>query len=250
MKKPDGFWDDDANVLEEGRKYATRSEFAEKNQTACAAARKRGLLDQLYSKQHRVGLSNAQLIGVARKYPTKSAFFKADPSALSMCRKRGLLDQIFPKTKWDTDEAVLAEARKHRSRGAFCRDGAGAYEAARRRCLLDQIDWSEGAGGSDNDAIYIWRAVGQHYNGNPVYKIGVTSARLGTRRVEEGSRKSGFEFDLICCEPVQCKATDLERKLHLFGEDPGFVGFAGCTEFRALSDSALYAAISLICNQL
>ena len=103
---------------------------------------------------------------------------------------------------------------------------------------------------SDNDAIYIWRAVGEYFNGNPVYKIGVTSARLETKRIKQCAAAAGFEFDLICCEPVQGKASELEKKLHILGENPGYTGIDGATEFRALSDSALYAAVSLICSAI
>ena len=41
-----------------------------------------------------------------------------------------------------------------------------------------------------------------------------------------------------------------KRKLHILGDNPSYSNFNGASEFRALSDSALYAAVSLICNQL
>lgn len=249
-------WTDEA-LLAEGRKYASRKEFAHGSNSAyLTATRRAGILDQLYPslRGELRKLSDADLLAEGRKYASRKEFERADPSAYQKARRRNLLDQLYPDTngKWKkaSDADLLTEGRKCASRTEFSKHAKGAYDEANRRNLLDQI-YPEKLGifgNKDNDAIYIWRAVGQHYNGHPVYKIGVTSARLGTARIEWVSRKSGFEFDLICCEPVTCKATEIERKLHLLGEDPKFIGFDGCTEFRALSDSALYTAITLISN--
>ena len=249
-------WTDEA-LLAEGRKYASRLGFARGSSSAyLTATRRAGILDQLYPslRGELRNLSDANLLTEGRKYASRKEFERNDPSACTKARKRGLLDQLYPDTtgKWKkaSDEALLAEGRKYASRTEFHKHAKGAYDEANRRNLLDLIYPEQLGifGNKDNDAIYIWRAIGQHYNGNPVYKIGVTSARLGIARVEHVAGKAGFEFDLICCEPVTCKATDLERKLHLLGENPQFTGFDGCTEFRALSDSALYAAISMICS--
>ena len=244
-------WTDEA-VLAEGRKYASRKEFSINAGGVYNAARRRNLLNQLYPPVRSDWSKDDDVLAEGRKYASRKEFQVNSGSAYRAARRRDLLDQLYPNTRdtsvWGDDEAVLAEGRKYGSRRDFQRDSNGLYQVALRRNLLDLIDWPEENATSDNDAIYIWRAVGQHYNGNPVYKIGVTSARLGTERIETVARRSGFEYDLICCEPVTCKATDLERKLHLLGEDPKLTGFDGCTEFRALSDSALYAAISMICS--
>ncbi len=243
----------DETLLAEGRKYASRKEFECNDDGAYQKARKRGLLDLLYpntnSKWKKSG--DNDLLAEGRKYASRTEFHKHAKGAYDEANTRDLLNLLYPSQqshpKW-TDEALLAEGRKYASRKEFNVGSNPAYRAACRRNLLDLIDWPEENARSNNDAIYIWRAVGQYFNGQPVYKIGVTSARLGARRVEHVARVSGFEFDLICCETVQGKASDLERKLLILGESPGFVGFSGATEFRALSDSALYAAITLICN--
>lgn len=245
-------WSDNDAVLAEGRKYGSRTDFRLGSRGAYDAARERGLLDQLYPKLRNEWADDADVIAEGRKYSKRSEFGRGSFGAYKVALQRDLLDQLFPKlcTRWSSDAAIVAEAKKYQNRTEFHDAARSAYEQACKRKLLDLIDWPEENSPTDNDTIYIWRALGQHYNGHPVYKIGVTSARLGTTRVEQVAKDSGFEFDLICCEPVQCKATELERKLHLLGEDPQLTGFNGATEFRALSDSALYAAISMICNQL
>ena len=193
--------------------------------------------------------SDEYIIAEGRKYPSRTGLARANQLAYNAAKARGLLNTMYPGTgyrNWLNDNDVVAEGRKYPSRVAFMRANSGAYTTARNRNLLDYIGFPENNAPSDNNAIYIWRAVGQVYNGNPVYKIGVTSARLGIRRIEEVAKLSGFEFELISCTPVQCKATELESKLHLLGENPHFVGFGGCTEFRALTDSAMLVAIGLI----
>lgn len=247
-------WSNDADVLAEGRKYSSRKEFGDKAGGAYNAARERNLLDQLYPKsKFKTGTKwadDAVVLVEGRKYNSRKEFADGSRQAYRAAQRRGLLDQLYDRKigDWSNDNDVLAEGRKYKSRAEFQRAPSGAYGAALRRNLLDLIDFPENNAPSDNDAIYIWRAVGQHYNGNPVYKIGVTSVRLGTARIEQVAKDSGFEFELICCEAVQCKAHELERKLHVLGEDPQFTGFNGATEFRALSSSALYAAVSLICS--
>ena len=195
---------------------------------------------------------DAVVLAEGRKYNSRHGFKLNSASAYRVARERGLLDLLYPnkQQKYTSDEMLVEIGGQYRSRRAFSLGKARAYYLARQRNLLGLIGFPENNAPSDNNAIYIWRAIGQHYNGNPVYKIGVTSSRLGVWRIVDVAGRAGFEFDLICCEAVQGKATDLERKLHLLGEDPQLAGFNGATEFRALSDSALYAAVSMICNQL
>lgn len=245
-------WSDDATVLAEGRKYSGRKEFESGNVSAYYAACKRKLLDQLYPSKRADWSDDATVLAEGHKYASRTEFSRGSVSAYNVALKRGLLDQLYPSllADWSDDASLLAEGRKYASRTEFNRGNTGAYQTAYRRGLLDLIEWPEENAPSDNDAIYIWRAVGAYFNGHPVYKIGVTSARLGTARIEQVAKESGFEVDLICCEPVQCKATELEAKLHILGENPGYTGFNGATEFRALSPASLYAAITIICQSI
>ena len=184
----------------------------------------------------------------AKKFKTRKEFSAGSASAYNAAKKLKLLDTLFGfvRNQW-CEESLRAEALKYSSRIEFYRESGSAYATALRRGMIDDL-FPDRMGGTDNDAIYIWRAVDQFYNGNPVYKIGVTSTRLGTLRIEQVAKESGFDFSTVCCETIRCRANDLEKKLHLLGESPGYVGFNGCTEFRSLSDSALYVAISLICE--
>jgi hypothetical protein len=98
---------------------------------------------------------------------------------------------------------------------------------------------------SDNDAIYIWRAVGQSFNGHPVYKIGITSSRLGDQRIEQVAKATGFDAEIVVMVQVE-NARHVEEELHTLGHDPQYVGHDGATEFRALSDDDLSLALDFV----
>lgn len=95
------------------------------------------------------------------------------------------------------------------------------------------------------DVIYIWVS-DQWLNGNRVYKIGVTGCRSKLDRVVSVMKKSRFNGSLLAKEVVWCGALELEKKLLMIGDDPGYSGFDGATEFRALDDRQLSVVLSMI----
>lgn len=234
----------------EALKYTRRSDFQRHSAGAYSAAIKKypELLDEIYGEYFK--WKEVDLKYAISKYKSKGELQKASGNLYSITLRRfpHLLDECFvPKRyKW-TEDSIIDAIELCKSRSQFLQQFPGAYRAIERsfqhlRNLLPPpiID------GTDNDAVYIWRAVGQYYKGNAVYKIGITSSKLGISRIKGVSKVSGFEYDVVCCEAVTCSAMKLEKKLHLLGEDPQYSGFNGSSEFRALSDSALYVAISLI----
>ena len=102
------------------------------------------------------------------------------------------------------------------------------------------------AEGSDNNAIYIWRSVGEYFNGKPVYKVGVTSERLGVKRINQVAKRSGRKAEIVTLEETNCQATIVETLLKNIGDNPNWTGFDGATEFRAFSLSELQEAKMII----
>lgn len=90
--------------------------------------------------------------------------------------------------------------------------------------------------GTNNDAIYIWKALDHQYEGEQVYKVGITSARLSTQRIKHVSQKSKIKFELLILSEVDVPATDLERILLNVGANPQYEGFVGSTEFGRVLD--------------
>jgi hypothetical protein len=245
-------WTDEM-LAAEAAKYQTRMEFQHNSYAAYQSARRKRLLNTIcvHMTTQYATYTKEILIAEAGKYKTRMEFRNKSLCAYKAARSRKLLDEICAHMiaqhiTWTT-EMLAAEAAKYQTRKDFER-GSLAYYTARDRKLLDEIcaHMVDGFTSSDNDAIYIWRAVRMSYNGESVYKLGVTSARLGTRRIDQVAQEAGLDYELILCQPVQGKATDLEKKLHLLGEDPKLEGFNGSTEFRALSDSALATAVAMI----
>ena len=247
----------EVSIRNEAAGYSDKRSFEIGCASAYNAANKRhpGLLSDIFGEDRSpvvLKWTEVKVREEAANYADRNSFSRYAHGAYNAAKKLGIIDELFdPKLAPDWDEArVRVEAEKFETLTAFQRGNGSAYNAARRLGIHRDLGFPEDRAPSDNDAIYIWRAVGQYFNGNPVYKIGVTSARLGTHRIERCSRSNGFGFEIICCEAVQGKASDLEKKLLILGEDPQFSGFDGATEFRALSDSALYVAVSMICGAM
>lgn len=238
-------------IRAEAAKWTHLSQLSEHASGAYQKAYRLGILGDL-GLIGRKSWDESSILLEGSKHSSRVAFERNNLSAYQFaCRNMPhVLDTLFGEKRQWTEEKIRTFASDFKTKQAFRLALPRARDAALRLGLMDDLGFSKERTSSDNDAVYIWRAVGQYFNGNPVYKIGVTSVRLGTRRVEQVAKDAGFEFDLICCEPVQCKATELERKLHILGEDPQFSGFDGATEFRALSDSALYVAVSMICGAM
>jgi hypothetical protein len=253
MTKPAPKWNEDS-IREVASKFSSRGEFQKANNSAYCTALKRfpTIMDELFERQFK--WTEPALRIALSEFETKGELQKRNGSLYSVTLRRfpHLLDELFVDVlkSWD-EESVIEAMVSCKTRSEFIREFPGAHRAASNRFphLFDEF-YPQYCNGRSNDVIYIWQAVGQYFNGNPVYKIGVTSERLGVQRIRQVSKSSGFDFEIICREKVKVAATTLEKKLHILGEDPQYVGIDGMTEFRALSDSALYAAISIICSHL
>jgi hypothetical protein len=94
---------------------------------------------------------------------------------------------------------------------------------------------------SDNDAVYIWKVQGKA----DLYKIGVTSQRLGETRIEQVSGASGFAVEWIRIFEVESgTAAKVEAEMLACGGLVDFdEPFDGSTEFRRMDDAELLAAI-------
>jgi hypothetical protein len=97
----------------------------------------------------------------------------------------------------------------------------------------------------DNDTIYIWRVTGALHDGKPVYKIGITSARLGEERIKHVAKKHKVGYEIIIFAKTRVPAMRIEERIKRIGENPGYTG-DGATEFRAWSEMELQRALDII----
>ncbi len=102
--------------------------------------------------------------------------------------------------------------------------------------------------GTDNNLLYIWKVVGKTYHGNPIYKIGITSKRLGETRIANVAREHNFDYKLLYTLPIN-NARKVESELHRkFKDIPPLTG-EGKTEFRAVNKWAMAKEITILRRQ-
>lgn len=100
----------------------------------------------------------------------------------------------------------------------------------------------------DADVLYIWQAVGLTQGDRKVYKVGITSDRLGDRRIAEVASAARLTPRTIIRRCMgRWNTLTLEDHLLTFGEPMEFAEpFNGSTEFRALTDEELAAMVRVV----
>ena len=248
-------WTDEM-LQAEALKYETRVDFYRGNHSAYHAAYCRGILDKICGHMilQRIDWTSKSLREESLKYKTRADFQHSSKPAYETARRRGILDKICGhmrgnvQIKW-TDEMLQEEALKYETRIDFKSGSNHAYQAVKRRGILDKICGHMIDGSpTDNDVIYIWRIKGERYKRKNVYKVGITSARLDDYRITSIAEMLDVDAEIIILQEVTGKASDIESKILRLGEHPGYNGFNGATEFRALTPKQLAKAIHIIEN--
>lgn len=259
VKKPDGYWTLE-RLRDEALKYSSRQEFQKLNGAAYKAAglmkRRDEICAHMLKIKHPKGhwtLENLKL--EALKYDNKVDFRKHSNPAFLTASRQNVLEQIcghmtagkLPNGHWLVKENCAKEALRYTNRRAFSLGNSSAYHGADSNGWLEEIcghmDFNPS---SDGDVVYIWRALGHEFNNRQVYKIGTTSERLGDRRIKEVARWANMEVDIVILAKVKTHASQIEMKLLELGVNPKYEGFNGSSEFRALTNDELDAALSLI----
>lgn len=70
--------------------------------------------------------------------------------------------------------------------------------------------------------------------------------RLGLARINQVSKESGFESQMVFAHPVIGKASLIESKILALGNNPRYTGFNGASEFRAFNTSALEIILEIV----
>jgi hypothetical protein len=101
---------------------------------------------------------------------------------------------------------------------------------------------------TDNDILYLWRFRTKQLFGESIYKVGITSERLGTKRIREVAKNAGDVADLI----EYCRVKDakgIETKILKFGRrvDVSILRGGG-SEVRQFTSSELQQVLLLIQN--
>ncbi len=243
-------WTNDKIALE-ATKYENRKDFKAKSGSAYVAACRCKILDEVCSHMEapRRPYTKKWLTKEALKYNYRIDFTEGNRAAYESARSKGILDDICShmiyKIKWNK-VTMQERADMYMTRKEFMVNDGGAYRAAIRADLLDEICVHMGKGlNGDNDAVYIWKTP-ETWNDKPLYKVGVTSARLGATRILQVASSKGWDIEVIVLAKIIGKATNIEKKLLSLGEDPKLIGFNGATEIRAFDSDELQEALTLI----
>jgi hypothetical protein len=98
---------------------------------------------------------------------------------------------------------------------------------------------------TDNNIIYIWKVVGV----KNLYKIGITSDRLGEERIHYVAKVQGMQASIEIIARVE-NALVLETKLLLLGKPADHLQGHGRTEFRFLTSAQLKQALKIIASSI
>lgn len=246
-------WTND-EVKADALNYQTRNEWRQKSPKAYDVAKRRRLVGDCcgHMPKRDVTRWTVEMLKIeALKYKTKKEWRKKSKSYWA-AKDRGIVEECCAHMttlheNW-TAEKIMDDAKHYKTRAQWAFHSPNAYAAARRNNALEEccshMEYAEG--GSRDDAIYIWEAVGEQFNGKPVYKIGVTSAHLDDQRINIVANRSGFCAKIIILCEVTTSARSIESQLLELGEHPGYEGFDGCTEFRAMTEDELTTALNII----
>lgn len=193
-----------------------------------------------------------KILSESSKYDTRKDFKSKSPLAYSSARKQGLLDEVCAhmrcgRTFWDR-ESVVFEASKYSTASEFSIKQAGALCAAKRDGYWEDLKqtWEPSRFTCDNDVIYIWQIISPLTGDSNLYKVGVTSKRIGTNRIKVCARNAGVCYNIVAYEVVE-DARRVESKLLEMGVRASIGNhFYGYTEVVSYTDRQLVNALSVI----
>lgn len=126
--KPNVYWTKD-RILEDAKKYRSRSEWRKNSSSATTMAKKNGWFEEAASHMNLLvdhgKWSKASVLKEAKKYKTRSAWGRCKNGSYGAALKRGWLEEaaahMVPADrprKW-TKELVLSDAKKYSTRGEW-----------------------------------------------------------------------------------------------------------------------------------
>lgn len=240
----------------EALKHSTRAQYSAAS-PSYQTALKRGWLDEVCVHMNHVDRTKwgkGACAALAADYSTRLSFDRAHHVAYEKARREGWLDDICGhmvdghNVLW-TKETCAAEALKYETRTDFRQRSSGACDKAMSKGWFEEVcaHMPIVAGQTPCDVVYIWEADRVRFNGKQVYKVGVAVAHRAHIRMREVSAQAGFTRRVIGVWHVgSTEARQLEKRVHGIGDDPQLTGFDGATEFRAMDDAELSAAIEML----
>lgn len=227
-------------AISESKKYKTRKSFALNCQGGYQYLVRKKLLHlisfEVEVKRHFI--PDFEVICAIKSCKTRTEMSERFSGEYSAVFRRKYLKEIYHEhfgrgktSKYWNHKRVRDEALKYSTKGEFSKKSSGAYEYAINNGILDDVCAHMEVILSDYNCVYIWKVSGRN-----IYKVGVTSERLGEERIYSVSRKSGLPAEGIIISKSG-RALEAEKELMKIGLSANFHGFNGSSEFRVFSDN-------------
>lgn len=144
---------------------------------------------------------------------------------------------------WDKS-SIMKAALDFTIKSEFAKNHPGAHDAAIRLGIWNEVVSHMNRPNADFDVVYLWGFV----ENNQLYiKPGVTSDRLGTKRIEHVSNRSKKEIEYFVMKK-RYDALSVEKQLKKIGIKSDLSGFNGSSEFRIMTKNELSYATYLVGN--
>lgn len=152
IQVPANYWQNEANVIEESKKYKSKTEFHK----GCHAAYNYANTNNLWSKMPWIKLltkevgywTKERVFEESKKYCSRTAFKNGSSTAYSKAVKFRWLDEMtwlvsdsMPRGYWQDKQTVMTEGKKYTSRNDFRWGNPSAYRSAIDNGWLDEMTW-------------------------------------------------------------------------------------------------------------
>ena len=249
----------DEEIFKEALKYTTLVKFRTESFNVYDVARKRGILAKAIKHMIPTYIKwTKEMVRLeALKFNFRGEFQKKSHKAYKSALRNGWIDEVCTHMKpvlcsW-TVEKIHAEALRYTTKSDFRYQSYKAYRAAKSYGVVEKVcsHMKKSKSTSDDNVIYIWQDLEYVYGNKNIYKIGVTSEKCQHTRVPECACKAGItQYKIIILQKILGSAKELEKEILKLGDDPGYSGFKGYTEFRAFSKKELSQALKLIASNV
>ena len=256
MLQNNRIWDKSA-LIEEALQHSTFMSFRTKARGAYNAAVKSGLYKEITSHMRKAPITRkaskwdeTAVQKEALKYKSRVEFQENARGAYKAARRMGIVNSVTSHMTrrgviWNP-QTIEAEALLYESRLAFHLGSQGACQAARKLGIFDEVcRHMDSIRICDDDVFYIWKALDL---GDDVYKIGVTSERLGCKRISEAAKSFKTRFSIVCFQKTSFSAKSVEKAfLEHFcrkADVPNYL--TGYSEFRKLTVSEVSSILRVL----
>lgn len=152
-RKPKNYWNIKENVMNESKKFNSRTEFKKKSGNAYNSAIRHRWINEMpwldmHNKKHPKGYwkDRVNMMTEAIKYSTKEEFKKGNLTAFLAAYKYGYIDEFEwmvmqkqHKNKYWTYETIEKEALKYNTKTEFFKGNQTAYRTALKLGIIDDF---------------------------------------------------------------------------------------------------------------